>query len=465
MSNSHHVVEITVKTPSEVNNEVLGWSATLGSKYRLAVGITGLLFLLGIVGFFIKVQDGFDDYVPWAYLTAAFGFVMLFAMSAPMLAIVPRLARGHWGRPISRIAELWALVGVLLLIVMIPLLLALPEADGRNTFWFVDKYREGWPPGAPHIWLALLMIGLVVNGIALLWAAAIPDFAAIRDKNIVNGKSANLYGKLSLGWRGSKRQWRGLRASHGVLGALYFATLIWSHTMVSFDFSQSLVPGMRDSIYPTWYALSGLQSGLGLVLVTAFIARRFGNLKDYIHINQFWSAAKILLALSLLWAYFWWSGFIIYWYGKNETEMNIIQLFWFGAYRPLFILNIVLSFFIPFIFLIWNRIRKSDWGPSLVGFVVIVGSLVNCIRIYTASFSLPDGAKGHALHHVPDSIMKPDLPDVLMVTGLVSGAILLYLIAIRYIPIISTWEIREGMLYQTVRNLHKLPLKVIGKPD
>ena len=97
--------------------------------------------------------------------------------------------------------------------------------------------------------------------------------------------------------------------------------------------------------------------------------------------------------------------------------------------------------------------------------MVIVGSLVNCIRIYTASFSLPDGAKGHALHHVPDSIMKPDLPDVLMVTGLVSGAILLYLIAIRYIPIISTWEIREGMLYQTVRNLHKLPLKVIGKPD
>ena len=273
MSNSHHVVEITVKTPSEVNNEVLGWSATLGSKYRLAIGITGLLFLLGIVGFFIKVQDGFDDYVPWAYLTAAFGFVMLFAMSAPMLAIVPRLARGHWGRPISRIAELWALVGVLLLIVMIPLLLALPEADGRNTFWFVDKYREGWPPGAPHIWLALLMIGLVVNGIALLWAAAIPDFAAIRDKNIANGKGAKLYGKLSLGWRGSKRQWRGLRASHGVLGALYFATLIWSHTMVSFDFSQSLVPGMRDSIYPTWYALSGLQSGLGLVLVTAFIAR------------------------------------------------------------------------------------------------------------------------------------------------------------------------------------------------
>ena len=180
------------------------------------------------------------------------------------------------------------------------------------------------------------------------------------------------------------RPWRGLRASLGVLGALYFATVIWSHTMVSFDFSQSLVPGMRDSIYPTWYALSGLQSGLGLVLVTAFIARRFGNLKDYIHINQFWSAAKILLALSLLWAYFWWSGFIIYWYGKNETEMNIIQLFWFGAYRPLFILNIVLSFFIPFIFLIWNRIRKSDWGPSLVGFVVIVGSLVNCIRIYTA---------------------------------------------------------------------------------
>jgi hypothetical protein len=463
---SHHVIEITEKPPLEVNNELFGWSSTLGSKYRLAIGITGILFLLGIVGFIMKVQqDGFSDYVPWAYLTAAFGFVMLFAMSAPMLAIVPRLARGHWGRPISRIAELWALIGILLLIVMIPLLLALPEADGRNTFWFVDKYREGWPPGAPHVWLALLMVGLVVNGIALLWTAAIPDFAAIRDKSISSGKSAKLYGKLALGWRGTKRQWRSLRASHGVLGALYFATMVWSQTMINYDFSQSLIPGMRDSIFPAWYVISGLQSGVGLVLVTAYIARKFGNLQDYIHVNQFWSASKILLALSLLWAYFWWSGFIVYWYGKTETEKNIIDLFWFGAYKPMFILNMLLNFFIPLIFLMWNRVRKSDWGPAFVGFIVILGSLVNCIRIFTAAFSLPDRAIGHQLHTVPESIMKPDLPDVLMVSGIISGAILLYLIAIRYIPIISAWEIREGMLYQTVRYLHKLPLKVIGKPD
>jgi hypothetical protein len=455
--NGHHV-EVLVKTPEQVNEDILGWPSKLGGRYRLAAVAFGALAVLGVVGFVMRLQDGFEDYTAWAYLAAAFGFVMTFSMSAPLVAVVPRLARGHWGRPISRIAELWAVVGLLLLVVMIPLLLAMPETEGRNTFWFVDKYREGWPPEAPHVWLALLMVFLVINGLGLLWTSAIPDFAASRDRG-----RGGLHRRLALGWHGTKRQWRAHRAALGVLGALYFAFMIFAHTMVSYDFAQSLVPGMRDSIFPAWYALGGLQSALAVVLVTSYLVRALGGFKDYIGMNQFWSISKMLLAVSLLWAYFWWSGFIVLWYGKTETEQNLVQLFWFGPARPLFLANLVLNFLAPLLLLMWNPIRKSVLGPSVVGAVILVGALVDRIRIFVAAHSVGDPT-GHGLDHVP-AFLTPDVADVLMVTGVVGGAVFLYLLALRIIPVISIWEAKEGLLYVTARPFKKLPLKVMAKPD
>ena len=455
--NGHHI-ELLVRTPEQVNEDVLGLPSRLGVRYRLSLAVLGVLVVVGIVGFVIRLGDGFDDYVPWGYLAAVFGFTMSVSMAAPLVAIVPRLARAHWGRPITRIAELWAVVGLLLLVVMVPLLLSLPEAEGRNTFWFVDKYREGWPPGAPHIWLAALLVFLVLNGIGLLWTSAIPDFATMRDRG-----SRGLYPRLAMGWRGTKHQWRVQRAALGVLGALYFAFMIFAQSMVSFDFAQSLVPGMRDSIFPTWYSLGSLQAALAVVLVSAFLLRTFGGFKDYIGVNQFWSIAKILLAISLLWAYFWWSGFIVLWYGKNPTEQNLIQLFWFGEYRPLFIANIALNFFTPFLLLIWNPIRKSVLGPTIVGSAVLVGILIDRIRVYTAAYAVGDPT-GHTLERLP-GFMTPDAADVMMVAGVIGGAVLLYMLALRFIPPVNMWETKEGLLHLTIRPLQRLPLKVMGKPD
>ena len=462
MTNGHqngHHVEVLVRTPREVNDDILGWPSRLGGRYRLALAVFGLLAALGVVGFVLRASDdGFDDYTKWGYLAAAFGFVMTVAMSAPMVAVVPRLARGHWGRPITRIAELWGLVGLLLLVVLIPLLITLPSADGRNTFWFVDKYREGWPPGAPHAWLALLLVFLVVNGLAMLWVSAVPDFAVSRDRG-----RGGLHRRLAMGWRGTKRQWRVHRATLGVLGALYFALMVWALTMVSFDFAQSLVPGMRDSIFPAWFALGGLQAGLAVVLVTAFLMRTLGGFKDYIGMNQFWSISKMLLAISLLWAYFWWSGFIVLWYGKTEIEQTLLQLFWFGPVRPLFIANMVLNFLAPLLLLMWNPIRKSVYGPAGVGALVLVGTLIDRVRIFTAAYSVGDPA-GEPLDHVPP-FMTPDVPDVMMLVGVVAGAVLVYLLALRVVPVINMWEAKEGLLYLSVRQYHKLSIKVMGKPD
>lgn len=460
INNHHHEPEILQKSSKEVSEELLAGTSRPSSRFILFCLVLMGLTALGVVGFFMRLQDGFSHHTPWAYLAAAFAFILTTSMSAPLVAIAPRLAKAHFGRPVSRIAELWAVAGLLQLLILIPLILSLPDAEGRSTFWFTNLYREGWPPGTPHTWLVLSVVFLVLNGLALLWVAAIPDFAVGREKS--SGLKGSIYRLLSLNWSGSKAEWTRLRNRVGILGAFYFMFLVTVHTFVSFDFAQSLVPGWRDSLFPTWHALSGIQGAVASTLVTAFVLRKFGGMKEYIGLNQFWSLGKLLLALSLLWAYFWWSGFIIFWYGKTETEQNLLELLMFGSYRPLFLATFGLCFLIPLLSLVWNPIRKSIIGPTVIATGVLIGTFLDRVRVYVASYSVGD-VKGLYLEHVP-AVLKPELADIFMMVGVLAGSTLLYTLATRLFPVINIWETKEGLLLQRVRPLNKVKLKVLAKP-
>jgi molybdopterin-containing oxidoreductase family membrane subunit len=457
-----HHVDLLVRTPEQVTEEVLSWTTRTNSKYWLLVLALASVTVLGVIGFIMKLSDeGLDSHMPWGYLAAGLAFILTTSLSAPLIALAPRLAKAHWTRPISRIAEIWSVAGLLALLILIPLLVSLPSAEGRNTMWFYDKVAEGWPVGAPHLYIALGLIFLVLNGFGLLWASAIPDFAAARERT--TGWRNIWYTRLSLGWVGTKRQWRALRAGLGVLGAFYFMMLVFAHTYVSFDFAQSLVPGMRDSIMPTWQALGGIQSALATVIVTSFIIRAAGGFKDYINVNQFWSMAKLMLASSLLWMYFWWSGFIVLWYGKTPLQQDLLQLMWFGPYKTIFIMTLLLSFAAPLLLLMWNGLRKSIWGPALVSLFILLGAFLDKIRIYVSSYSV-ENVTAHTLEAVPEGV-TPDSSDIMMLMGVIAGAILLFTLAVKFIPVISMWEVREGMLLQEIRPLKRLPLKVIAKPE
>ena len=457
-----HHVDLLERTPERVNEEVLGWTMWTSSKYWLLVLALVGITALGVVGFVTKVGNvGLDSHQPWGYLAAGLAFVLTTSLSAPLVAIAPRIAKAHWTRPISRIAEVWSVAGLLVLLILIPLLVSLPSADGRNTIWFYNKVTEGWPPGAPHLYVALGLIFLVVNGMGLLWASTIPDFAAAKER--ATGWRKVWYTRLALGWVGSKRQWRALRAALGMLGGFYFMFLVFAHTVVSFDFAQSFVPGQRDSIMPTWQALGGIQSALATVIVTSFVIRAAGGFKEYININQFWSMAKLMLASSLLWMYFWWSGFIILWYGRTPLQQNLLQLMWFGPYRTIFILTVLCSFAAPLLFLMWNGLRKSIWGPTMVALFILTGALLDKIRIYVSSYSVED-VTAHSLSYVPEGVL-PESADIMMLLGVISGSILLFTLALKFIPIINMWETREGLLLQKIVPLKKLPLKVLAKPE
>ena len=458
--------QVITKTNRQVTEDILAQTHTMGPGYKRALLIFGILFLLGIVGFVIRAVDaGFDDFRPWGYFMAAYAFLLTTASTAPLLSVTQRMVRSHWRRPLARASELFGVVGVLSTLMFIPLILLLPAAQGRRTIWFE------WP-GAPLVTDLLAVVFLAILGLALLYVAALPDLAVSRE-HATGARRRWLDRLIVVQWLGTERQWAVHKATLVVMGALYFLLVIVVHAIIAADFAEALVPGWKDAIFPAFHALTGLQSGVASVVVALFLLYRFGGYREYISVDQFWGMSKLLLPLTLLWVYFWFSGFIVYWYGRQPIEQNILRTFMFETYLLPFLLGFFLSFIVPFLIVMWNFVRKTALGPTIVASSILLGALFDRIRIYVASFSIAD-ARSDALGELHPEILRmedvqgavaPGGPDVLMVIGTIAGAIFLYLLAIKVIPPVSMWEIKEGMLYRRTRKFLKTQIMVMGKPE
>ncbi len=455
---SVHGEEIDPKT---VASEISRGFFDFGLVYKSTLWVLLTIFLGGVVAFVVKSLDGgihHDERYDWGYFSAISAFVLMAAGSAPLVATALRLTKNHWRRPFSRIAELYAIVGILVVFLYIPLLVMLPPIEGRKTIWFTDQF-----PGAPVWWDFLGILFLVINGIALLVVSGIPDLAQAVSKS--NGKKSAFLKPLVRWWKGSQQQWNIHRLSLISLGATYFLLLIIVQSLINVDFVMSLVPGWKDAIMPAHISLTGIQTGIGLVVITAFLTKTFGNqeTKKYFPMESFWSISKIMLALSLLWFYFWFAAMMTLWYGRMPVEQTILKTFMAEAYRWPFLLNFFFSFLLPFLVLIWNPARKSILGPTFVAVSVLIGAFFMTVRLYVPAFGLRD-VVGHELLFVPEAI-GPDFLDIVIIFGVLSGVILLYMLAAKIFPMISIWEFKEGLLYQRVRPLMRENFLVVGRPD
>ena len=468
-------------TPEGVTEHLSHKVFSLDRKLGIALAGLGVLFILGLVGFTVRaVDDGFSDHArgAWGYYAAMFGFLLVTAGSAPLVAVAFRWTRNHWRRPLSRASELFALVGVLNVLWFIPLLFLLPGidlngdgflsvGDDRRTIWFES------PIGAPLVWDALAVIFLAICGLAILWVSARPDMAAVAQRGV--GWRARLMGRLAMGWRGSERDWKRQQAFLAMLGAFYFLLLVFVHMLVSLDFALSLVPGWKDSIFAPHHALTGIQAAAGTVLVTLFLMREFGGFRQYIGMDPFWAFSKVLLGLTLLWGYFWFSEFMTFWYGRDPTEQSVIKLVMFESYRTAFLLNFFFSFLIPFVLLLWNGVRKSVLGPSIAGASVLIGSFFMMVRLYVPAFNIPQEDLGaHTIADFPEGIgviapqllpVTPDVWDVFIILGGLSAVAIIFLLGSKLISAMSIWEVKEGLLYILKRRFIKGEYMVLGKPE
>ncbi|MCH7620514.1 MAG: polysulfide reductase NrfD [Chloroflexi bacterium] len=465
----------------QITAQVMERTTRRCKPHTIALVVAALLAALGVVGFLFRVAaDGLDNYNAWGYYMAAFSFVFMVTSGAPLATAAFRFTKSHWRRPLSRVAELFAVVGVLNLLLFIPMVIVLPaienptfvpgmegEMAARRAIWLGSS---GVPFGAPALWDILGLVALAVTSMAILWLSLMPDLAQSRDR--VSGFRRTIYGLLAGSWHGTKRQWIQHKAGMMLLGGFYFMMVVFVHFLIVSDFAMSLIPGWKDSILPPLYTLIAFQNALGLLLVILFILRKWGGYQEYIGISLFWSASKILLGLTLLWTYHLFAFFITFWYGRLEVEESILRYLMFESYAPVFWANVIFSFFVPFFILLWNPVRKTAWGPALAGLSALVGGFLFSIRIFVGSFNAVDFKEfpgelyslGLTRARIQDAVI-PDLWDIFMVVGIIGAAALVYLAAAKLFPVMSIWEVKEGAMYQRMGKLFRGEYMILAKPE
>ncbi|MER3449438.1 MAG: hypothetical protein C4315_06610, partial [Chloroflexota bacterium] len=145
-----------------------------GGAYGLAVAFFGLLFLIGVAGFILRLSGGFEHRERWAYFGAAIAFILSTFQAAPVVAVAGRLAKGHWRRPVARALEMCSLAGLVSVLMVIPAALALPPTFGRPSLYFNS------PLGVPLVWNLVILGALFLAGLGLVFLSARPDRAMLK---------------------------------------------------------------------------------------------------------------------------------------------------------------------------------------------------------------------------------------------------------------------------------------------
>ena len=446
---------------NEITKDLIATTVTGTKKIKQISIVLSILSIIGLIALIIKYFADHDDSTKWGYVAALISFLLSVGGGAPMVGIAPVLAKANWVRPVTRISAIFSLTGVSTLILIIPLTMMLPPlmVDGirRRSIWF-----EG-PIYSPHIWDYVALMGLVLTGLALFYSAALPDFAAMRE--LSSGWRKNLGKTLSRGWVGTDSQWRTLRMRIGMFGTFYFLILIFVNFLFATDFAMSMVPGWRDAIFPMYHAITSLQGGVAIVVASLWIIRKYFKLEKYIHVDQFWSLSRLLFALTLLWIYFFYSAFIVFWYGRSANDIAWIELLITGPMMWVFLTGAFFIWIAPWWWLIWNKVRRSVNGPIIGAILILIGLFLDRLRLFVTAWSVPTESIHEKYLKVIPEVVLPNYLDILIIIGGISLAFLPVLLISRVIPVLSIWEVQQFNLLAKPIKYMKTHGVLVAKPD
>jgi len=226
-----------------------------------------------------------------------------------------------------------------------------------------------------------------------------------------------------------------------------------------------VVPGWRDAIFPMYHTISSFQAGVAGLVIALYFSRKYMNLEKYIHLDAFWSLGRLLFALTLLWVYFFYSSFIVFWYGRSANDIAFVELFIKGPMMYAFIVGVALIWFVPWWILIWNRVRRGTTGMVIGSFIILIGLMLDRIRIFVPAWSVPqDQLHTKWLKVIPDTYY-PNVFDVLILIGGISLMIAILMLMTRVIPVLSVWQVQEfNLLAKPIRYI-KGHATLVAKPD
>ncbi len=372
--------------------------------------------------------------VGWAFDIINFVWWIGIGHAGTLISAILLLLRQSWRTSINRFAEAMTLFAVSCAGIY-PIF-----HTGRPwlaIYWLFPypNTMNIWPNFRSPLMWDVFAVSTYASVSALFWfVGLIPDFATLRDR--AKSKPFQIvYGILSLGWRGSARHWARYEKLYLLLAALATPLVLSVHTIVSFDFAVGLVPGWHATIFPPYFVAGAIYAGFAMVLTLTIPLRKFYGLEDFITMRHLRNAAKIMLATGLIVAYGYMMEAFTAWYSASEYEGFMMKnRIWAGPYWWAYWLLILCNVLIPQILWI-KRMRHNTTVLFLVSLVVGAGMWLERFVIIVTSLHRDFLPSSWAMY-------RPTIFDFSTFFGTMGLFVMLLLLFIRFLPVISIFEMR-----------------------
>ena len=403
-----------------------------------AVALTGSLAGWGILTIIYTTLTGIGVWgnnqpVGWAWDITNFVFWIGIGHAGTLISAILFLFRQKWRTAINRAAEAMTIFAVICALIF-PII-----HTGRPwvaIYWLLPlpNQMEMWVNfRSPLLWDVFAVSTYFAVSLMFWYVGLVPDFATLRNR-AKNRIVKSVWTFVSLGWTGANRHWHRYEKAYLILAGISTPLVLSVHTIVSFDFAVSVMPGWHTTIFPPYFVAGAIFSGFGMVLTLMILARKLLNLEQFITVKHIENMNKVLMATGLMVGYAYGIEFFIAWYSGNPFERFVFINRAFGPYSWAYWTMVTCNVFIPQLF--WFRkIRRNLAITWVISIFVNIGMWFERFVIIATS-----------LHRdfLPSSwgYFIPTWVDVSIFAGTVGLFLFLFLLFAKYIPVLAISEVK-----------------------
>jgi len=400
-----------------------------------AAAVSLLMLMLSMIGYLVFEGIGvwgLNNPVGWGFAIVNFVFWVGIGHAGTLISAILFLFRQRWRTSINRFAEAMTIFAVMCALVFPGIHI------GRiwmAYFLFPIPNQMGmWPNfRSPLVW-DVFAVGTYFTVSLLFWyVGLVPDFATIRDRAKSKVK-AMTYGVFALGWRGANRHWRHYERAYLILAALATPLVLSVHSIVSFDFAVSQVPGWHTTIFPPYFVAGAIFSGFAMVMTLMIVAREVFGMKHLMTMHHLETMNKIILATGTMVGYAYGMEFFTAWYSGNEYEAFAFVNRAFGPYAWAYWIMMTCNVIIPQLFWFKN-IRRNIAAMFVISIFVNIGMWFERFVITVTS-----------LHRdfMPSSwgYYTPTWVDICTLIGSFGLFFTFFLLFLKFMPMIAISEIK-----------------------
>jgi molybdopterin-containing oxidoreductase family membrane subunit len=419
----------------KVGGIVLKRKITLGWVFGLLISFAVLQNLMaGATWLFVKGVGVWGINIPigWGFAIVNFVWWIGIGHAGTLISAILLLLNQSWRNAINRFAEAMTLFAVMCA-GMFPVL-----HTGRPwlAYWLLPypNTMALWPQfRSPLLWDVFAVSTYLTISAVFWFVGLLPDLATLRDttKSPVQQK---IYGMLAMGWRNSARHWQRFEKASLLLAGLATPLVVSVHTVVSFDFAVSIIPGWHTTIFPPYFVAGAIYSGFAMVLTLMIPVRSFYGLDDIITLRHLNNMAKVTLATALIVGYGYTMEAFFGYFSADTYERFMIWNRMTGPYAPFYWCLILCNIITPQ-FLWSKKIRTSPGILWMISIVVNIGMWLERFVIVITS-----------LHRdfLPSSwgYYAPTIWDWAVYTGTLGMFMTLIFLFVRVLPMITIFELR-----------------------